>query len=176
VGRQAGPPAATRRIETARASEILWRRRMYVFNLKMEQAFDPRKHVEKVLGRVAGGDMTVACWEPGQCSPNHLHPTATEIYFCFEGGGIMRTPDRTVDVVPGSFVVHPPGELHEYENGPQRSLLFRVRYGESMSYRTKEWRGQQDWQPNPDDAAYFRQHPFGETVEVAAIDGQRDQD
>jgi quercetin dioxygenase-like cupin family protein len=148
---------------------------MYVFNLKMEQAFDPEKHVEKVLGHIAEGDVTVACWEPGQCSPNHLHPSATEIYFCFEGGGIMRSPDRTVDVVPGSFVVHPPGELHEYENGPQRSLLFRVRYGESMSYRTKEWRGQQDWQPDPEDAAYFRQHPFGESVELAASDGRPDQ-
>ena len=41
---------------------------------------------------IADGDVTVACWEPGQISPYHCHPFATEIYFCFSGGGTMRTP------------------------------------------------------------------------------------
>src|SRR5690242_21962273 len=99
---------------------------MHVFNLKAEQAFDPKKHMERVLGRVGEGDVTIACWEPGQTSPYHCHPNATEIYFCFQGGGTMRTPTETIDIVPGSFVVHPRGELHEYANGPQRTLLFRV--------------------------------------------------
>ncbi len=42
---------------------------MHVFDLKAEQAFDPQKHVEKILGVVGEGDVTVACWEPGQTSP-----------------------------------------------------------------------------------------------------------
>jgi cupin domain len=67
-----------------------------------------------------------ACWEPGQISPYHCHPQATEIYFCFEGGGTMRTPDQTVEVTPGSFVVHPAGELHEYANGPQHASVPRT--------------------------------------------------
>jgi hypothetical protein len=50
--------------------------------------------MEKVLGRTAEGDVTIACWEAGQTSPYHCHPDATEIYFCFEGGGTMRTPER----------------------------------------------------------------------------------
>ena len=45
--------------------------------------------------------------EPGQVSPYHCHPNCTEIYFCYEGGGTMRTPGETIPVVPGSFVVHP---------------------------------------------------------------------
>ena len=65
---------------------------MHVFNLAREAAFNPQKHVEKILGKVEDGDVTVACWEPGQISPYHCHPHATEIYFCFEGGGTMRTP------------------------------------------------------------------------------------
>ena len=72
---------------------------MHVFNLKAEEKFDPKKHVERVLGRVGEGDVTVACWEPGQTSPYHCHPHATEIYFCFEGGGTMRTPEGTEKVV-----------------------------------------------------------------------------
>lgn len=129
---------------------------MQAFSLKVEQTFDPKKHVERILGTVGEGDVTVACWEPGQISPYHCHPNATEIYFCFEGGGVMRTPTETIDITPGSFVVHPRGELHEYANGPQRTLLFRVRYGGDMSTRTREWRGNAAWAARPEDEAYFR--------------------
>ena len=128
---------------------------MHVFSLEREQEWNPQQHVEKILGTEAAGDFTVACWEPGQVSPYHCHPEATEIYFCFAGGGRMRTPSETIDVVPGSFVVHPPGELHEYANGPQRTLLFRVRYGRDMASRTKEWESNPAWQPRPEDRAYF---------------------
>ena len=74
---------------------------MHVFNVTREAAFDPKNHVEKILGTVDEGDVTVACWEPGQISPYHCHPHATEIYFCFEGGGTMRTPTESVAVRPG---------------------------------------------------------------------------
>jgi quercetin dioxygenase-like cupin family protein len=134
---------------------------MHVFNLEREQAFDPAKHVEKILGRIEDGDVTVACWEPGQISPNHCHPEATEIYFCFSGGGTMRTPKETVAIVPGSFVVHPPGELHEYENGPGRTLLFRVRYGKDMRSRFTDWRGHAGWRQSDADKAYFAAHSAG---------------
>ena len=122
---------------------------MHAFNLKTEQVFEMKKHVEKILGVENGGDFTVACWEPGQFSPNHLHPNCVEIYFCFEGGGTMRCDGRVVPVVPGAFVVHPRGELHEYENGPKRTLLFRVRYGDDMSTLTKSWPSNPKWTPKP---------------------------
>ncbi len=32
--------------------------------------------------------------------------------------------------------MHPRGELHEYVNGPERTWLFRVRYGDGMSARS----------------------------------------
>jgi mannose-6-phosphate isomerase-like protein (cupin superfamily) len=131
---------------------------MMIFSVLNEQEFNPQRHIEKIVGRVADGDVTVACWEPGQISPYHCHPHATEIYFCFEGGGVMRTPDQIVDVTRGSFVVHPPGELHEYANGPMRTLLFRVRYGPDMSMRVMEWRHNSQWNQPPEDAEYFRQH------------------
>jgi len=132
---------------------------MHVFSLEREQEWNPKHHVEKILGTEADGDFTVACWEPGQISPNHCHPHATEIYFCFSGGGTMRTPDRTVPVAPGSFIVHPPGEVHEYENGPIRTLLFRVRYGDDMLSRHVAWRNNTGWAQSAEDAAYYRQHP-----------------
>jgi len=132
---------------------------VHAFKLEQEQEWNPARHVEKVLRRLDGGDVSVACWEPGQVSPYHCHPDATEIYFCFSGGGVMRTPSETVDIVPGSFVLHPPGELHEYANGAQRTLLFRVRYGADMRPRFHDWRGNNAWKQSAEDAAYFRDHP-----------------
>ena len=134
---------------------------MHAFNLLAEQEWNPKKHVEKVLGEIAGGDVTVACWEPGQVSPIHCHPDCTEIYFCFCGGGRMRTPKETIDIVPGAFVVHPPGELHEYANGPERTLLFRVRYGRDKSSRHFSWPSNPDWKQKPRDAEYFEKYPPG---------------
>ncbi len=128
---------------------------MLVFDLSAEKVFNPQRHVEKILGLVGEGDVTVACWEPGQCSPNHLHPNATEIYFCFEGGGVMHSPTGSVEVKPGAFVVHPRGELHEYVNGPQRSLLFRVRYGDDMSTRIKDWPTNPEFKSKAEDVAFF---------------------
>jgi len=132
---------------------------MDVFNLNEEQRFDPKHHVERILNQWHGGDVSVACWEPGQISPDHCHPHATEIYFCFSGGGRMRTPDQEVTIVPGSFVVHPPGELHEYVNGTERTLLFRVRIGDDMASRHLANRGVKGWTQRPQDAAYFAANP-----------------
>jgi quercetin dioxygenase-like cupin family protein len=128
---------------------------MIAYDLKAEEQWDPKRHVENILDTVEDGDVTVACWEPGQVSPNHCHPNATEIYFCFEGGGTMRAGDQKIPVTPGAFIVHPPGELHEYENGPERSLLFRVRYGGDFSTRIKEWPTQPDYKRSDDDRAYY---------------------
>lgn len=110
---------------------------MHIFDLIKEQEFQAERHVEKILAKCEEGDVTVACWEPGQVSPYHAHPNATEIYFCFQGGGRMKTPAGTIDITPGAFVVHPPGEMHEYTNGTERTLLFRVRYGQDMTSRHK---------------------------------------
>src|SRR5262249_34277381 len=131
---------------------------MHVFSLEREQQWDPKRHVEKILGKIADGDVTVACWEPGQISPYHCHPDATEIYFCFSGGGTMRAPGEPIGVAPGAFVVHPRGEVHEYAKGRERTLLFRVRNGSSMQTRHVDWRGNPAFKQSPQDAEYFRRH------------------
>ena len=77
---------------------------------------------------------------------------------------MMRTPSGEVPVKPGSFVVHPRGELHEYVNGPQQTLLFRVRYGDDMSTRSKDWPSNKSFQVKPEDVAFFRAHPDGVAI------------
>jgi mannose-6-phosphate isomerase-like protein (cupin superfamily) len=128
---------------------------MQVFSLPDQQEFDLERHVEKILGTVGEGDVTIACWEPGQISPYHCHPQATEIYFCFQGGGKMTTPTGCADVTPGTFVVHPAGELHEFANGKKRTRT-------NMAARHLYWRGRPNWAQRPEDQEYFRAHPMAE--------------
>ncbi|MGI9523022.1 MAG: cupin domain-containing protein [Hyphomicrobiaceae bacterium] len=132
---------------------------MDVFDLNQEQRFDTKQHVERILNQSKGSDVSVACWEPQQISPYHCHPHATEIYLCFSGGGHMRTPEQEVAIVAGSFVVHPPGELHEFVNGPDRTILFRVRIGEVMTSHHLANRGVEGWSQRPQDRAYFAENP-----------------
>ena len=131
---------------------------MLVFSLQNEQEWSLQKHMDKVLGKVGDGDVTVACWEPGQICAYHCHPEAAEVYFCFEGGGKMRTAERTVDMIPGSFVVHPAGELHEYINGPQRTMLFRVRYGGPVYSRSLSWLTHPEWKQSKADVEFFKKN------------------
>ena len=143
-------------------------------------------HVEKILGKIADGDVTVACWEPGQISPYHCHPDATEIYFCFSGGGTMRTPKETIAVTPGAFVVHPPGEVHEYENGagPHHAVSRALRHRHASRIIAPGAATRSGSNPR-EDAEYYRRHPvadhiFRQPLGVAAqylrlvLVGQRD--
>ena len=59
------------------------------------------------------------------------------------------------------FFLHPPGEVHEYENGPGRTMLFRVRYGADMRAHHCAWRGNAEWKQSGEDADYYRRHPIG---------------
>ena len=135
---------------------------MLSFNLEDRGRRSTRKSTwRQVLGTAGEGDVTIACWEPGQTSPYHCHPDATEIYFCFEGGGTMRTPDKTIAIEPGAFIVHPRGELHEYINGPQRTVLFRVRYGEGCPAAPRNGRATPPGSRAPEDVEYFKHKPAG---------------
>jgi quercetin dioxygenase-like cupin family protein len=136
---------------------------MFNFDLHKEAEFATQHHVEKILERVGDGDVTVACWSPGQISPNHCHPFCSELYLCIYGGGLMRTETRDVEVTPGSFVLHPPGEVHEYVNGPQNTLLFRVRYGGDPASCHCDDRGVFNWVQKASDAEYFAKHPVSES-------------
>jgi len=51
--------------------------------------------------------------------------------------------------------------VHEYINGPQRSMLFRVRHGTDMSSRHIEWRGHPEFKQSERDAEYYRKNPPG---------------
>jgi len=101
---------------------------MHVFSLTQEQEWDPRRHVEKILGKIAGGDVTVACWEPGQISPIHCHPGADEIYHIVQGEGLFSDGRTERRLGRGDTVVFPAGEVHQVQ-AVTRMVLYRVQAG-----------------------------------------------
>ena len=118
---------------------------MFIYHVEEEHNFSPDRHSENILGRIENGDISIACHEPGQIGPYHVHPNCTEIYYCIQGRGTMRVAGENVEMTPGTIIVHPPGELHEFSCGSERVILFRVRYGEGFSSQIQEWPNNPDW-------------------------------
>ena len=73
---------------------------MQVFNLLAQQEFDPERHVEKILGTVGEGDVSVACWEPGQISPDRSSSIRNGDLFLLPGRGHNRIPARQCGGLP----------------------------------------------------------------------------
>jgi len=104
---------------------------MQVFDLRKEQAWDPKKHVEKILGEDRRkADVTVACWEAGPDQPLSLPSGCDRDLFLLRGrrhhahaAGDHR---HRAGLVRGASAGR---NCMNMPNAPQRTLLFRVRYG-----------------------------------------------
>ena len=94
---------------------------MHVFNLD-KAGLGPQAPCGENPGQDRGWRRHRCVLGAGQISPYHCHPHATEIYFCYTGGGKMRTPRETIDVVPACSS-YPPGEVHNTPTD-RRTLLF----------------------------------------------------
>ena len=46
-------------------------------------------------------------------------------------------------------------------NGPQRTMLFRVRHGTDMASRHLEWPSNPEFKQSAEDAEYYRKNPPG---------------
>ena len=62
--------------------------------------------------------------EPGGHTPYHAHDWEHEV-FVLEGGGVVVSDEGEKELRPGSAVLVPPGEMHNFKNvgaGPLRFL------------------------------------------------------
>ena len=132
---------------------------MHVFSVTGEAEFNPKKHVEKILGTIADGDVTVACWEPGQISPNHCHPHATEIYFCFEGGGTMRTPEKPSRWCRAPSWCIRPAKCTNTRTARNARCCSACATVPTWSRATSTWRGHPGWTQSAEDADYYKSNP-----------------
>ena len=77
----------------------------------------------------------MACYEPGQITPLHLHPDDDEILFCAEGRGAVTFEEREeLPLRSGSIVSVPAGLVHGLEAASDSRMV--VIYTTKAGYTT----------------------------------------
>ena len=107
--------------ETATATEA---RVAQVFDLHAVKAFAPDKRVRKKLFKTDQLWSEIACYEPGQSTPMHMHPKEEEAIFVLEGTAHMAIDGQEAVVPAGSIVRFPSNVMHDVRNlGVERCVI-----------------------------------------------------
>ncbi len=93
--------------------------------LKIEEIkeFSTEKRIRKKL---LGSDRIVAefvCYEPGQATPEHVHPKQDEIFYVVEGTGIMIVDGEEISLKPTSLILVKAREKHGVKTLPDSRLV-----------------------------------------------------
>jgi len=85
---------------------------------------------KKDIGVFGGGhpfDVELTKLPPGKANwPLHEHTAQWEAFIVVSGRGILRTKEAQQEIVPGDFIVNPPGEAHQIINSGQEDLVYYV--------------------------------------------------
>ena len=110
---------------------------MQVFNLLAQQEFDPDGTSKRYS---APSEKAMSAWHAGSRVKSApiivIHTQQRSI--SASRRGTNEYPARQSGGHARFFVVHPAGESRKCQ-GPERTLLFRVRYGTDMVARHMEW-------------------------------------
>jgi quercetin dioxygenase-like cupin family protein len=82
-------------------------------NINEFKRYSPQARVNQLL--IGSNDLVTRlnCYEPGQVTPFHVHPSDDEVIFCVEGRGAITFGDRPdVPIEAGSLVSLPAGLPH----------------------------------------------------------------
>jgi len=95
-----------------------------VFDLHALKAFASDKRVRKMLFKTDQLWSEIACYEPGQSTPLHVHPKEEEAIFVLEGTATMNIDGREVTLPAGSLVQFPNQVPHDVRNlGRDRCVI-----------------------------------------------------
>ena len=94
-------------------------------HLKIDKVieFDTEKRIRKKL---LGSDKIVAemlCYEPGQATPEHVHPKQDEIFYVVEGTGTMIVNGEEIPLEPTSLILVKAHEKHGVKTLPESRLV-----------------------------------------------------
>src|SRR5262249_13636684 len=95
-----------------------------VFDLHSLKDFAPDKRVRKMLFKTDQLWSEIACYEPGQSTPMHMHPKEEEAIYVLEGTAHLQI-DGTEGVGPGGSIVRFPNNvMHDVRNlGEERCVI-----------------------------------------------------
>jgi mannose-6-phosphate isomerase-like protein (cupin superfamily) len=104
-----------------------------VFDLHALKAFAPDKRVRKMLFKSDQLWSEIACYEPGQSTPMHMHPREEEAIFVLEGTAHMSIAGEEVVAPAGTIVKFPHAVSHDVRNpGPGRCVIMFVKVNPTM--------------------------------------------
>ena len=61
--------------------------------------------------------------QPGATFPDHSHDHE-QIGTCFEGGGVLSSGGKDMEVKPGHSWVVPPNEIHKFVTGDETTTIY----------------------------------------------------
>ena len=95
-----------------------------VFDLHALKAFAPDKRVRTMLFKTDQLWSEMACYEPGQSTPMHMHPREEEAIFVLEGTATMNIGGEERTLPAGSVVKFANKVLHDVRNlGTERCVI-----------------------------------------------------
>ena len=95
-----------------------------VFDLHALKDFAADKRVRKMLFKTDQLWSEIACYEPGQSTVMHQHPSEEEAIFVLDGTANMNIGGEEVVVPAGSIVRFPNAVLHDVRNlGRDRCVI-----------------------------------------------------
>lgn len=95
-----------------------------VRNVWDEAEFDAKKRVRKAFYMTENMNIESLYYEPGQGTPDHIHPAQDECFLVMGGTGIIRVDGAEIVAPPGTMVYVPKGVLHGFaNNGDERWVL-----------------------------------------------------
>src|SRR5215472_2099258 len=95
-----------------------------VFDLHALKAFAGDKRVRRMLFKTDQLWSEIACYEPGQSTPMHMHPKEEEAIFVLEGTANMSIDGDEVVVPAGAIVKFPANVPHDVRNlGAERCVI-----------------------------------------------------
>ena len=95
-----------------------------VFDLNALKAFAPDKRVRKMLFKTDQLWSEIACYEPGQSTPMHIHPREEEAIYVLEGAANMCINGDEVAGPAGAIVKFPANVPHDVRNlGRERCVI-----------------------------------------------------
>jgi len=96
---------------------------MEQLNIDKVKEFATQKRIRKKL---LGSDKIVAemvCYEPGQATPEHVHPKQDEIFYVVEGTGTMIVNGEEIPLKPTSLILVKAREKHGVRTLPDSRLV-----------------------------------------------------
>jgi quercetin dioxygenase-like cupin family protein len=96
----------------------------HVFDLHALKAFSPDQRVRKMLFKTDQLWSEMVCYEPGQSTVMHTHPTEEEAIFVLEGTATMNIDGQEIVLPAGSIARFPNNVIHDVRNlGTERCVI-----------------------------------------------------